>query len=86
MGAERYVFFDAEARKLVVRRESMRVSWFASAGAFARDRTGRASDDAEPSSDNDWDAPAEATIVRGWVVLRDDRGGAAWQGFVIDVR
>ena len=86
MGAERYLYFDDEARQLVARRESMRVSWFASSGVFERDRTGRASEDPERSSDNEWDAPAVATTVRGWVVLRDDRGGVAWQGFVIDVR
>jgi hypothetical protein len=86
MGAERYLYFDAETRQLVARRESMRVSWFASAGTFDRDRTGRASDDAQPSSDDEWDAPEEAMTVRGWVVLRDDRGGIAWRGFVIDVR
>jgi hypothetical protein len=85
-GAERYAYFDAESRQLVVRRESMRVSWFTSAGLFDRDRTGRLSDDVEPSSDDTWDAPSEAMLVRGWIVLRDDRGGVAWQGFVLDVR
>lgn len=85
-GAERYLYFDAEARQLAPRRESMRVSWFATAGTFDRDRTGRSSDETEPSSDNAWDAPAEPTMVRGWVVLRDDRGGVAWRGFALDVR
>ena len=85
-GAERYLYFDAEARQLVARRESMRVSWFATAGTFDRDRTGRSSDETEPSSDDAWDAPAEAMTVRGWVVLRDDRGGVAWRSFALDVR
>ncbi|MDB5219869.1 MAG: hypothetical protein JWO86_7796 [Myxococcaceae bacterium] len=85
-GSERYLYFDAEARQLVARHESMRVSWFATAGTFDRDRTGRGSDELETSSDNTWAAPADATTVRGWVVLRDDRGGVAWRSFALDVR
>jgi hypothetical protein len=85
-GAERYLYFDAEARRLTERQESMRVSWFATAGTFERDRTGRSSDETETSSDNAWQAPSEATTVRGWVVLRDERGGVAWRSFVLDVR
>ncbi len=85
-GAEQYLYFDADARQLVARRESMRVSWFATAGTFDRDRTGRSSDESETSSDNAWDAPSAPGTVRGWVVLRDDRGGVAWRAFSLDVR
>ena len=39
---EAYVVFDTEAQALVDRRESMSLAWFASAGEFDHDRTGRA--------------------------------------------
>ncbi|MCL2778292.1 MAG: hypothetical protein FWD73_09835 [Polyangiaceae bacterium] len=86
MGAERYLVYDAEARGLVVHREAMSVSWFASAGSFDQERTGREADDPATSSDNIWQAPTTPRIVKGWVVLRDERGGTAWQPFVFDVR
>lgn len=85
-GAERYLFFDAGERRLVTRREAIRVSWFTTAGSFDRDRTGSAEDDPTDFSDNVWHAPDTNGPVRGWVVLRDDRGGSAWRSFVLDVR
>jgi hypothetical protein len=84
-GAERYLWFDSDARALVVRREEMRVSWFSSAGLFDRDRTGRGEEDVARSSENDWTAPDAPGSVRLWVVLRDSRGGVAWRSFVLDV-
>jgi hypothetical protein len=85
-GAERYLFFDADARTLVVRREAMRVSWFATGGLFDRDRTGRTDSELDATSDDGWQAPSEPGSFRVWVVVRDDRGGAAWQGFTFEVR
>lgn len=75
--AERYVAFDPRAQAVVPRRESMRVSWFATGGAFEHDRTGRDEDDEEIFSDNGWTAP-EADAATLWVVLRDARGGVAF--------
>lgn len=85
-GAERYLWFDPDARTLVVRREEMRVSWFSAGGLFERDRTGRAEDDPAPSSQNTWVAPDTSGPVHAWVVLRDSRGGVAWREIVFDVR
>jgi hypothetical protein len=73
--AERYVAFDAASQSLVDRREAMRVSWFASAGSFDEERTGRAEDDLATSSDNTWTAPSTPGSAHAWVVLRDSRGG-----------
>ena len=85
-GAEDYLWFDPTARKLVRRREGIRVSWFASSGTFTDAHTGReeAGPD-EPSSDNTWLAPATPGTVFLWIVLRDDRGGVAWKGYRVEV-
>ncbi len=85
-GAERYLWFDPDARVLTTRREQMRVSWFASGGLFDRDRTGRDEDDPTTTSDDAWTAPPSPALVRAWIVLRDARGGVAWRALVFDVR
>jgi hypothetical protein len=85
-GAEPYAYYDPQAQAVTMRREAITVSWFATAGSFDSDRTGRAEDDMTTTSDNGWTAPsAPASGVLMWVVLRDDRGGVAWQRFRIDV-
>lgn len=87
-GAERYLDFDLGTRCLVDAREAMSVAWFVTAGNFDNDTTGRASTDTTNSSDNGWQAPgtAPAQPIHLWVVLRDDRGGVAWAGYVLDVK
>ncbi len=76
--AERYLYFDPIADQLVTRRESMSVSWFATAGAFESDRTGRDEDDTASGTANRWTAPDGSGPVHLWIVLRDSRGGTAW--------
>jgi hypothetical protein len=76
--AERYVVYDLATRRLDERRESMRVSWFATAGTFENDRTGRSEDELETFTDNDWTTPLEARTIHLFVVLRDSRGGVAF--------
>jgi hypothetical protein len=86
-GAEAYVYFDLATRALVDRREAMRLSWYADAGSFVDDRTGRTEDQADlTSTDNTWTAPPTAGAVTLWVVLRDSRGGLNWKSFRIWVR
>jgi hypothetical protein len=85
-GAESFVQYDLLTRTLVSRRESMRVSWFSTAGSFHDDRTGRAEDDLATSADDVWTAPAKAGDLVMWVVLRDSRGGIAWKSFKLTVR
>src|SRR5262249_8096616 len=85
-GSEPYVHFDPISRKLNDRREAIRVSWFASAGEFDHDRTGRSEAEASDSeSDNTWTAPSTRGDVRLWVVLRDDRGGVGWGSYRLRV-
>lgn len=84
--AERYVAYDLATRALSDRRESMRVSWFATAGAFANDRTGRGEEELETFTENAWTAPDEARSVHLFVVLRDSRGGVAFSSHEIVTR
>jgi hypothetical protein len=87
LGSEPYLYFDPATRELVDRREAMRVSWFASAGAFEHDRTGRTEGEADmTTSENHWTAPTESGEVRIWVVLRDDRGGVGWGSYKLQVQ
>jgi hypothetical protein len=84
-GAERYVNFDLATQSVVDQREGIHVSWYATAGSFARDRTGNAGTDDDTTSDNPWTAPSSAGTVNLWIVLRDDRGGIGWAEYVLDV-
>jgi hypothetical protein len=85
-GAEPYVAFDLESRAVTTRREAMRVSWFATAGTFATDRSGRTEDDPAATTEDDWTAPTTAGPVHLWVVLRDSRGGIAWGSYLVQVK
>jgi hypothetical protein len=81
-GSEPYLYFDPLNRRLSDRRESIRVSWFATAGRFDHERTGRTeSEAAETTTSNPWTAPDESADVWLWVVIRDDRGGVGWSSY-----
>ena len=81
-GSESYGYVDPTTGGLSPRHESMRVAWFATAGDFDDDHTGRTEEDfAQTSSDNAWQAPSSPGLVFMWVVLRDARGGSDWQSF-----
>jgi hypothetical protein len=85
-GAERYVNFDIASQTVVDQREGIDVAWYATAGTFAQDRTGRAGTDDTTTSDDGWTAPSTAGPVTLWVVLRDSRGGVGWATYVFDVK
>jgi hypothetical protein len=85
-GAEPYLWFDPAARTLTSRHEAMRVSWFATDGAFETSHSGRSESEATLGETTDrWSAPEAVGPVTLWVVLRDDRGGTTWATFHIDV-
>jgi len=84
--AESYPVFDVAAQALVDRRESLRVSWFGTAGSFAHERTGRTEADPESTSANTWTAPAAPGAAWLWVVLRDSRGGVDFRELFVVVR
>jgi hypothetical protein len=79
--AETFPVYDITTFTLSTQRESLRVSWFATAGSFASDSTGRASDDMATDTANTWTAPTSAGTVHFWVVLRDNRGGVDFGSF-----
>ena len=83
--AETFVVYDVTRQALVEQRESLRVSWFASAGSFRSESTGRAADEQETSTSNDWTAPAATGPVQLWVVLRDSRGGVDFRSVTVTV-
>lgn len=83
--AESYVVYNINQEQLVSTRESLRASWFATAGSFDADRTGRDATELEAFTDNGWTAPASASTVHFFVVLRDDRGGSTFATFDVAV-
>ena len=86
-GAESYAWFNPDSRDLETKHESIRVSWFATAGRFEHSVTGR--DEAElasNSTDNAWTAPQTAGAVRLWLVIRDARGGQSFRTFSVIVQ
>ena len=84
--AETYPLFDVQNQAIVTRRESLRVSWFTTAGAFAQDRTGRTEDETDTFTENTWSAPDEARISHLSFVLRDARGGMAFTTVAVTTR
>ena len=85
-GAEAYLSFDAAQQTLLNRRESIRVSWYATDGSFEHDRTGRTEEEAGiPSTSNSWTAPDSPSRVQFWLVIRDDRRGMSWATFELDI-
>lgn len=83
--AEHYVRYDPASVSVVDAREAMRVSWFATGGAFDSDRTGRDADDPTTFTENGWQAPT-AGPEHLWVVLRDSRGGISFAAYDLDVK
>lgn len=83
--AEPFLAFDPRTQAIVHRREALRVSWFATAGAFERDVTGRAEEDAATAASNVWTAPEEPGPVFLWIVLRDSRGGVDFAAYTLEV-
>jgi hypothetical protein len=85
-GAETYAYYDPATQMLTMQREALTVSWFATAGSYDGDTTTITPDDGATTADNGWTAPTAKGPVLLWLVLRDDRGGAAWQRYRLDVR
>jgi hypothetical protein len=84
--AEHYAYFDPTSVSIVDRRESMRVSFYGTAGSFDLDASGQGEADLPTYADNTWHAPAVAGAVHTWFVLRDSRGGVAFTGVDVDVK
>lgn len=72
---ETYPVYDLVTQAIDTHRESLSVSWFATDGSFAHDRTGRGETETELTTDDAWTAPRTPGLVHVWIVLRDIRGG-----------
>ena len=82
---ETYLYYDPSSQTLVERRESMRVSWFATAGTLPVDATAVGEGDPATSASTTWHTPATPGPVWLWVVLRDSRGGIAAQTIPVTI-
>ena len=82
---EQYLYYDPSSQTLITRRESMRVSWFATAGSLPVDATAVGEDDPATSVSTTWHTPAQAGPAWVWLVLRDSRGGIATRSAAITV-
>jgi hypothetical protein len=82
--AETYLFFDPLAQQLIDRRESMRVSWFATGGSLAVDATLVEEADLATTASTTWHTPAAGQAFV-WIVLRDSRGGIAARELAVTV-
>jgi hypothetical protein len=82
---ESFPVFDLDIAALITHRESMRVSWFGSDGAFLHEVTGRDEADSATTTDNTWTAPSAPGTVHLWLVLRDSRGGVAFAAYDVVV-
>jgi len=83
---ELFVYYDQLNQVLVTRREAMRVSYFATAGAMDVDASAVGEDDPATSASTVWHAPAMPGTQTVFLVLRDERGGVATQTIVVEVR
>jgi len=83
---ESYVYFDPDSETLITRRESMRLSWFATAGSLAVDASAVDESDNSTSVSTTWHTPSRPSTVFLWFVLRDSRGGIATASTTVDVR
>jgi hypothetical protein len=83
--AETFLVWDVVSLTLVMQQESLRLSWFATAGEFAHDASGRSNTETETFTQNSWTAPETPGPVHLWTVLRDNRGGIDFGFAEIDV-
>lgn len=85
-GAESYLHANVETRTVDTRREGIRIAWYATAGTFRDDQSGRSEEDDDLAfAANDWTAPDVPGVVRLWFVVRDDRGGVGFREGVLRV-
>jgi hypothetical protein len=81
---ENYPAWDVLKRTLVSHNEAMRVSWYATAGFFEHDITGRGESETETFAENTW-RPDGPGLVHLWIVLHDSRGGTDFASYDFDI-
>jgi hypothetical protein len=84
---ESYPALDVLTQTLVTHNEAMRVSWYATAGSFEHDITGRSEfENTTTFAENTWTPGAPGQVpVHMWVVLHDSRGGTDFASYDLEV-
>jgi hypothetical protein len=82
---ESFPVYEPAKMAIVDHAEELTVSWFATAGEFDRDRTGRTEAETDTAITNLWTAPLTPGPVHLWLVLRDNRGGLDYREYSITV-
>lgn len=82
---ETYPAYDVLTRTLKYHREAMRAAWYATAGSFEHDVSGRTEDETDVFAENIW-TPGPVGLVYLWVVLHDSRGGTDFASFAVQVQ
>jgi hypothetical protein len=82
---EPYVVYSAVDGALYDRDESLRANWYVSGGTLSVAAQTLAADEIREGQgfETQIELPPTAGEVHGWVVVRDDRGGADWSSFTI---
>jgi hypothetical protein len=83
---EPFPVWNGPTKTVDMHREAMSVSWYATAGEWDHDRTGRGETEPELTTRNRWTSPATASLVHFWIVLRDSRGGIDFAEAILEVR
>jgi hypothetical protein len=83
--AETFAYVDPASGTLSMQHESMQVAWYATAGVFDTESTGRASTDMATTSSDGWTAPSTPGPAEIFVVLRDSRGGVSFAAYDVMV-
>jgi len=81
---ETYLYYEPLSQTLVMRREAMRLSWFATGGTLPADASAVGETDTATRVSTIWHTPAAGTAYV-WLVLRDSRGGIATQTLRVEV-
>jgi hypothetical protein len=86
-GAEPYVRYDADAQRVLPRREAISVAWYTSRGRFRAEQTGfdEAESATKSATSNAWLVGSEPGPATLWLVIRDTRGGQSWKTFHFEV-
>jgi len=82
---ESYPAWDVLTHTLPNHNEAMRVSWYATAGNFEHDITGRSEFESETFAQNTWTPGSPGLVVHMWIVLHDSRGGTDFAGYDLEV-
>jgi len=79
-GAESYAYYDPAQALVVDRREGIEIDWYATAGQFAEEHSGRTENDADGTDTSvEFTLPELPQEVSLWAIVRDDRGGAGYR-------